>query len=46
MYLLGSSLVAAVLDGLFEHPGEYSPVVPYVRTIEILAGQNSSSAAW
>jgi hypothetical protein len=31
LYLLGSSLAAALLDGLFEHP----PPVPSVRAIEL-----------
>ena len=33
---LASSLAAALLDGLFEHPARCSPVVPDMRTSEVL----------
>jgi hypothetical protein len=36
-----SSLAAALLDGLFEHP----VIVPYMQTIEALAYPNSFPAA-
>ena len=36
-YASGSSLAAALLDGLFEHPALYSPAVPDVTTSEVLA---------
>jgi hypothetical protein len=40
-----SSLVAALLDGLFEHPARCSPVALDVRAIEFLPCHNSFSAA-
>jgi hypothetical protein len=42
---LASSLAAALLDGLFEHPAWYSPIIPNVRASEVLMYHNSSSAA-
>ena len=41
---LASSLAAALLDSLFEHPARGSPVVLYVRSIEFLPCHNSFSA--
>ena len=38
---LATSLATALLDGLFEHPGWYSPAVPDVRTSEVLAYPHS-----
>ena len=38
-------LVVALLDGLFEHPGDCSPVALHVRTIEVLAYPYSFSRA-
>jgi hypothetical protein len=35
MYLLGSSLAAALLDGLFEHPARGYPIISDVRAIEV-----------
>jgi hypothetical protein len=35
-YASGSSLAAAMRDGLFEHPGLYSPVGPDVTTSDAL----------
>jgi hypothetical protein len=43
---LASSLAAALLDGLFEHPAWYFPVFPDVRTIEVLACQHDFSIAF
>jgi hypothetical protein len=37
MYLFASSLTAALLDDLFDHPASYPPAVPKVRTSEIQA---------
>jgi hypothetical protein len=37
MYLLASSLAAALLNGLFEHPAWCFPIAASVRTIEVLA---------
>jgi len=34
---LASSLAAALLDGLFEHPAWCTPVIPAVQTSEIPA---------
>jgi len=45
VYLLGLSLAAALLEGLFILLERF-PIVLYVRTIEVLAHQYSSSAAW
>src|SRR5712692_1062759 len=42
---LASSLAAALLDGLFEHPAWRAPVVTDVRTSEVLACPPSCSAA-
>ena len=42
---LSSSLAAALLDGLFEHPAQCSPVVLDVRTSEDLACPHSFSKA-
>jgi hypothetical protein len=42
---LASSLGAALLDGLFEHPARGSSVVLDVRGIEFLPYLNSFSAA-
>jgi hypothetical protein len=44
MYLLASSLAAALLDGHFEHPAQSSPVVLDVRTIEFKPWNNNFSA--
>src|SRR5437870_1177337 len=44
-YAFASSLTAALLDGLFEHPARCSPVVLDVRTIEFPPCHNSFSAA-
>ena len=41
---LTSSLVAALLDDLFEHPASCSPVVSHARTIEVFACQHSFPA--
>jgi hypothetical protein len=35
-YLLASSLAAALLDGLFEHPAAYTPFVPDVSASKAL----------
>ena len=43
---LPSSLAAALLDGLLEHPAWCSPIVPDVRTIEVLACQHDFSIAF
>ena len=40
-YASGSSLDAALLNELFEHPGWPSPVVPAVTTSELLASPHS-----
>ncbi len=37
LYLLASSLAAALLNGLFEHPAHCFPVVLDVSTSEVLA---------
>jgi hypothetical protein len=42
---LASSLAAALLGGLFEHPAGCSSVVPDVRSSEVLAHPHSFSAA-
>ena len=42
---LTSSLAAALLDGLFEHPARCYPVVLDVQAIEFPACYNSFSAA-
>jgi len=42
---LASSLAAALLDGLFEHPAWYSPLVPGVQVIEVLLWRNSFSSS-
>ena len=42
---LASSLAAALLDGLFEHPARCTPVIPDVPTREIPAYPQSFSAA-
>jgi len=42
---LASSLAAALLDGLFEHPAWTSPLVPHVQTCDALACPQSFSAA-
>jgi hypothetical protein len=42
---LASSLAAALLDGLFEHPAWCVPVIPNVLTNEIPACPQSFSAA-
>jgi hypothetical protein len=42
---LASSLAAALLGGLFEHPARHSPVVPDVRTSEVLAFPHRFSEA-
>ena len=39
---LASSLAAALLDGLFEHPARGSPIVLTVRTSEALACLHNS----
>jgi hypothetical protein len=41
---LASSLAAALLDDLFEHPARCSPVVLDVQTIKFLPCHNSFSA--
>jgi hypothetical protein len=41
---LASSLAAALLDGLFEHPARCSPVVLDLRAIELPPCGNSFSA--
>jgi hypothetical protein len=38
MYLLGSSLAAALLDGLFEHPAGRVPLISDVQVIEVPLG--------
>ena len=43
---LASSLAAALLDGLFEHPAWCSPVVLDVQTSEVLACQHDFSVAF
>jgi hypothetical protein len=42
---LASSLAAALLDGLFEHPAWCSAVAQNVQAIEVLLRKNSFSAA-
>jgi hypothetical protein len=42
---LASSLAAALLNGLFEHPAWYSPVVPDVQISDVFARLQSFSAA-
>jgi len=37
LYLLGPSLAAALLDGLFEHPARVSPVVPDMSQLFLAA---------
>src|SRR5437899_9816630 len=44
-YAFASSLTAALLDGLFEHPARCSPVVLAVRTIEFKPCHNCFSTA-
>jgi hypothetical protein len=44
-YAFASSLVAALLDSLFEHPARCSPLLLDVRAIEFLSRHNSFSAA-
>jgi hypothetical protein len=46
MYLLGSSLAAALLDGLFEHPAEYSLVIPEKPTVDFQKALSSFSASF
>jgi hypothetical protein len=41
---LASSLAAALLNGLFEHPAWCFPIAASVQTIEVLAWQHSFSA--
>jgi hypothetical protein len=41
LYLLRPSLAAALLDGLFEQPAKRCLVLPFMRTTEILACQNT-----
>ena len=43
---LASSLAAALLDSLFEHPGECSPCIPDVQIIEVPLCHTSPSAAY
>jgi hypothetical protein len=43
MYLLASSLAAALLDGLFEHPAGMFCYCATLRTIEVRACHNSFS---
>jgi Tfp pilus assembly protein PilO len=45
-YLLASSLAAALLNGLFEHPAWWTPVIPDVQISEIQACPESFSAAY
>jgi hypothetical protein len=45
MYLLASSLTAALLDGLFEHPVVIVPSVPYARLRRHFMDTPSFSAA-
>src|SRR5207249_7456647 len=40
---LAALLAVTLLDGLFEQPARCSPVVPHVRTVEVLACHNSIS---
>jgi hypothetical protein len=42
---LASSLAAALLDGLFEHPAWYSPFVQDVQAIEALLCRKGFSAS-
>jgi len=42
---LASSLAAALLDGLFEHPAEVFSSYPDMQAIEALLCRNSFSAA-
>ena len=42
---LASSLAAALLDSLFEHPARCTPVIPDVQISEIPACRQSFSAA-
>jgi hypothetical protein len=44
-YAFGASLAAALLDGLFEHPARYAPVILAVGTIHFPPCHNSFSAA-
>jgi hypothetical protein len=46
MYLLASSLAAALLDSLFEHPAWSFPVVPGMRTSEVLVCSQGFPAAY
>jgi hypothetical protein len=43
---LASSLAAALLDGLFEHPAWCTPVIPDVQTSEIPMCPQSFSATY
>ena len=45
LYLLSSSLAAALLNGLFEHPAWCTPVIPDVQTCDIPACPQRFSAA-
>ena len=45
LYLLASSLAAALLDGLFEHPAGWTPVSTVVQTSEMQACPKCFSAA-
>jgi hypothetical protein len=42
---LRSSLAAALLNGLFEHPARFSPVVSDVKISDLVACIHSSSTA-
>ena len=42
---VASSLVAALLDEIFEHPAGHSPIAPDERTIEVPSCHKSFSAA-
>ena len=42
---LASSLAAALLDGLFEHPARTPFLVPNAQAIEVLLCRNGFSAA-
>ncbi|HEY6261610.1 MAG TPA: hypothetical protein VIW47_08450, partial [Nitrospiraceae bacterium] len=38
---IASSLTAALLDELIQHSARCFPIVPHVRTVEVLVGHNS-----
>jgi hypothetical protein len=45
MYLLASSLAAALQDSLFEHPWGYSLVMPETPTVDFKKALDSFSAS-